>query len=421
MIFRMISLGCPKNLVESEYICEKLCAAGHAQGDDGDTVIINTCAFIAEAARESIETILEAAKDGQKRVIVTGCLVERYRERLSDLLPEVLAFIGRAWYADIGAIIDRPGFHYREGTFSETFPRRVLTPPPSCYLKIQEGCNNRCHYCTIPSIRGSLTSRPTDDVVREFRWLLDNGYREINVIGQDITAYGTGSGRNETLTGLIRSLLDEPRDFYLRLLYLHPKGITRDLINVMSSDPRVIPYLDVPIQHSEDRILSLMGRGHTKAYLVETLTMMRECLPDAVLRTSIIVGFPTETDADFEALLSLLREYPFDMLGAFKYAREEGTVAYKLKGQVPKKVKDERYVRLMEAQKDISRVRLSRLKGKTVRIIVENAAEDVKTGRMLLQAPDIDGMALINGDCRTGDICDAKVLKTLDYDVVVEV
>ena len=421
MTFKMISLGCPKNLVESEYICEQLCAAGHEQGDGGDTVIINTCAFIAEAARESIETILEAAKDGRKKIIVTGCLVERYRNDLAGLLPEVHSFIGRNYYADIGTIIEGPGFYHREGVFSDTFPRRVLTPVPSSYLKIQEGCNNRCHYCTIPSIRGSLTSRPARDVVREFRWLLDNGYREINIIGQDITSYGTENERKETLAGLIRSLLNETGEFYLRLLYMHPKGITRELIDVMRSDARIIPYLDVLIQHSEDRILSLMGRGHTKAYLVETLEMMRDRLPGAVLRTSIIVGFPTETDEEFNGLLAFLAQYPFDMLGAFRYAREEGTPAYRLKGQVAKKIKNDRYVRLMEAQKEISRARLARLKDMEVKIIVENDAEDPKTGRMLLQAPDIDGVAFIKGQCRAGDICDAKVLKTLDYDVVVEV
>ena len=421
MNFKMISLGCPKNLVESEYICQKLCSAGHEQGDDGDTVIINTCAFIAESARESIETILEAAKDNRKKIIVTGCLVERYRSELVDLLPEVFSFIGRKCYADIAAIVDNPGIHHREGVFTDTFPRRVLTPTPTSYLKIQEGCNNRCHYCTIPSIRGSLASRPAEDVISEFRWLIENGYREINIIGQDITSYGTENDREETLTGLIRSIRDEPGDFYLRFLYMHPKGITRELIDTMRGDPRIIPYLDVPIQHSEDRILSLMGRGHTKAYLEDTLGMMRDHMPGAVLRTSIIVGFPTETDAEFEDLLSFLARYPFDMLGAFRYAREKGTPAYKLKGQIIKKVKNERYIRLMEAQKEISRKRLERLKGETVKIIVENDAEDPKTGRMLLQAPDIDGIAFIKGKCRAGDICDAKVLKTLDYDVVVEV
>lgn len=421
MRFKVVSLGCPKNLIESEYITGRLCAAGHTLGDDGDTIIINTCAFIAEATRESIETILEAAKDGSKRIVVTGCLVERYRGELPNLLPEVGAFIGRAFYNDIERIIGKRGFHYREGAFSETFPRQVLTKPPTAYLKIQEGCDNRCHYCTIPSIRGSLTSRAHDDILREFRWLLGQGYREINIIGQDITSYGKDLGLEEGLTGLIPKLLRERGGYFLRLLYMHPRGVNEKLVELMAGDERIIPYLDIPIQHCEDRILSLMGRGHTKAYIEELLTMARERLPSAVLRTSIIVGFPTETDAEFEALLDFAERHRFDALGAFMYSREEGTVAYKLKGQVKKGTKRERYMRLMEAQKEISRERLARLPGQTVKVIVEDAEASPKVGRMLTQAPDIDGVAFITGECRAGDICEGKVVKTLDYDVVVEV
>ncbi len=421
MRFRVVSLGCPKNLVESEYLTGKLCAAGHTLGDDGDTIIINTCAFIAEAARESIETILEAAKDEGKRVVVTGCLVERYREDLPKLLPEVGAFVGRAYYNEIDRIIGTRGYYHREGTFAETFPRQVLTKPPTAYLKIQEGCDNRCHYCTIPAIRGGLTSRTRDDILEEFRWLLSEGYPEINVIGQDITAYGKDRGDEEGLVGLIGSLLRQKGDYHVRLLYMHPKGVTEKLIKLMGSDARIIPYLDIPIQHSEDRILTLMGRGHTKAYLEESLSMMRRRMPEAVLRTSIIVGFPTETDEEFDALLSFVHRHQFDMLGAFMYAREEGTVAYKLKGQTKKSIKRDRYNRLMEAQKEISRTRLTRLLGKTVKVIVEDTEASPKAGRMLTQAPDIDGIAFLNGECRTGDICEGKVVKTLDYDVVVEV
>ena len=421
MKFRVVSLGCPKNLVESEYITGRLCAAGHTLDDNGDTIIINTCAFIAEAAKESIETILEAARDRSKRIVVTGCLVERYRETLAGLLPEVNAFIGRACYSDIDRIIDKQGFYHREGIFSETFPRQVLTRPPTAYLKIQEGCNNRCHYCTIPAIRGRLTSRNEEDILREFKWLLDQGYREINIIGQDITSYGNDLGSKSGLTGLIRALLREKGDYYLRLLYMHPKGVTEELIDLMAGSPRIIPYLDIPVQHSEDRILSLMGRGHTKAYLEEVLDMARQRMPDAVLRTSIIVGFPTETDVEFDALLAFVERFQFDMLGAFMYAREEGTVAYKLKGQVKKGIKRARYNRLMEAQKEISRQRLTRLLGQTVTVIIEDVGEDPKTGRMLTQAPDIDGIAFVTGDCRQGDIRDGRVVKTLDYDVVVEV
>ena len=421
MRFRIVSLGCPKNLVESEYITGRLCAAGHTIGDDGDTIVINTCAFIAEAARESIETILEAAKEEDKRVVVTGCLVERYREELVNLLPEIDTFVGRSWYDDIEGIVGKNGFYHREGSFSETFPRQVLTKPPTAYLKIQEGCDNRCHYCTIPAIRGGLTSRAEKDVIGEFRWLLDEGYREINIIGQDITSYGKDAARKQGLIDLLGSLLREKGDYHLRLLYMHPKGVTEGLIDLMGGDARVIPYLDIPIQHSEDRILSLMGRGHTKAYLEETLTMMRRRMPGAVLRTSIIVGFPTETEEEFEALLAFAHRYQFDMLGAFMYSREEGTAAYKLKGQIRKGIKRDRYVRLMETQKEISRARLAGLLGMTVKVIVEDVEARPKVGRMLTQAPDIDGVAFVNGQCRTGDIREGKVVKTLDYDVVVEV
>jgi len=421
MRFRIVSLGCPKNLVESEFITEKLCSAGHTVGDDGDTIIVNTCAFIAEAARESIETVLEATGEKGKKVIVTGCLVERYGEKLVDLLPEVGTFVGRSYYDDIDRLIGKGGLHLSERGFSETFPRQVLTKPPTVYLKIQEGCNNRCHYCTIPAIRGGLTSRAEKDVIGEFRWLLDQGFREINVIGQDITSYGKDAGREQGLTGLVGSLLKERGDWHVRLLYMHPKGITGELIDLMGSDARVIPYLDVPIQHSEDRILSLMGRGHTKSYLEGMLDMMRRRLPGAVLRTSIIVGFPTETEEEFEALLSFVRRHQFDMLGAFMYSREEGTAAYRMKGQIRKGVKRDRYLSLMETQKEISRARLADLLGKTVKVIVEDAAASPKVGRMLTQAPDIDGIAFVNGACAEGEIREGKVVKTLDYDVVVEV
>ncbi|MDD3844868.1 MAG: 30S ribosomal protein S12 methylthiotransferase RimO [Syntrophorhabdaceae bacterium] len=421
MRFRIVSLGCPKNLVESEYITGKLCSAGHTIGDEGETIIINTCAFIAEAARESIETILEAAKQEGKKIVVTGCLVERYREELMNLLPEVDVFVGRACYSDIEHIVEKRGFYHREGNFSETFPRQVLTRRPTAYLKIQEGCDNRCHYCTIPAIRGGLASRAGKDVIGEFRWLLDEGYREINIIGQDITSYGKDAGRKQGLMELVGSLLREKGDYHLRLLYMHPKGVTEGLIELMGSDPRMIPYLDIPIQHSEDRILSLMGRGHTKAYLEDVLGMMRRRMPGAVLRTSIIVGFPTESDEEFDSLVSFVHLYQFDMLGAFMYSREEGTVAHKLKGQIRKGIKRQRYNRLMEAQKEISRARLAGLLGKTVRVVVEDVEASPKVGRMLTQAPDIDGVAFLSGQCVPGEICEGKVMKTLDYDVVVEV
>lgn len=420
MKFRIISLGCPKNLVESEYIAGKLEASGHTMVEDADTVIINTCAFIADAAKESVEMILtEASKQGfDGKIIVTGCLVERYREKLSELIPEVDLFIGRNRYPDIASLIEHRGFFIAEGHFSDTYPRKVFTRPPTAYLKIQEGCNNRCSYCTIPSIRGPLRSRELAEIVLEFQWLLEQGYREVNIIGQDITSYGKDTGSN--ITDLLNNLLSIKGDYFLRLLYLHPRWISRDLIETIAGEPRIIPYLDVPIQHSEDAILKAMGRGYTKKDLESLMDMIRRVVPRAVLRTSLIVGFPGETDENFQNLCTFIGTWQFDNLGAFMYSKEEKTPAARIKGQVKKTLKQQRHQALMEIQQGISRDRLKRLVGEDTKVIIEEAEGDHMVGRILTQAPDIDGIAFIRGRHDIGAILDGKIVKTLDYDVIVE-
>ncbi len=419
MKFKIVSLGCPKNLVESEYIIYSLEQAGHILTDDGDTVIINTCAFIADAVKESVETILQEAHRGGRRVIVTGCLVERYGEKLTGLLPEVDLFVGRNWYDDIDTLIEKKGFFIREGSFAETFPRKVLTNKPTAYLKIQEGCDNRCSYCTVPAIRGGLRSRSPEDIRREFGWLIENGYREINVIGQDITSYGKHSGT--MLKRLLQDLLEKNGDYRLRLLYMHPKGIDDDLIDLIARSDKVIPYLDIPIQHSEDRILKMMGRGYTKHGLESLFARTRGKMPDAVLRTTVIVGFPGETEDEFRGLMDFIGQQEFDMLGAFMYSREEGTPAYRLRGHIKKGIKQARYNAVMEMQKEISRRHLKRLEGKTMEVVVEEKEGASTVGRLIIQAPDIDGIAFIRGGCSTGEMREGKIVKTLDYDVIVEV
>ena len=422
MKFKIISLGCPKNLVESEYIAQRLETAGHTLSETGDTVVINTCAFISDAAKESIETILQEASDkeqNEKRVIVTGCLVERFKEKLPDLLPEVDLFVGRAYYPEIANLIDGTGFYAKTGAFSDTFPRKVLTARPSAYLKIQEGCDNRCTYCTVPGIRGGLQSRPPDKIKEEFRFLLENGFKEINIIAQDVTSYGRDSNLN--LRTLLSDLLGVPGDYFLRLLYMHPRGIDDGIIDLMAGEKRIIPYMDIPIQHSEDRILHLMGRGYTKEHLERLLGKIRERVPDVTLRTTVIVGFPGESDGDFSALHDFVGKWAFDMLGAFMYSKEEGTPAYKLKGHVRKGVKHERYNALMGLQRDISRQRLKRLVGKETKVIIEGREAPYMMGRILAQAPDIDGISFVKGQCDVGEIREGKIVKTLDYDVVVEV
>ncbi len=285
-------------------------------------------------------------------------------------------------------------------------------------MRIQDGCDNRCSYCTIPSIRGPLKSRPIDDIEEEFRRLLEAGYREFNVIGQDTTAYGKDRGAD--IKGLLKRLLAVEGDYFIRLLYLHPKGIDDALLELIAGDERMIPYLDVPIQHSEDAILASMNRGYTKKDLARIFGKIRSIMADPVLRTTVMVGYPGEGPDHFQALCDFISEWEFDNLGAFAYSREEGTPAARLKGHVRKGVKRQRYERVMELQREISKRRLKRLRGRTVKVVVEAAEADAMTGRLILQAPDIDGIAFIKGACAVGEIRTGVVTATTDYDVVVE-
>lgn len=422
MKFKIISLGCPKNLVESEYIASRLEQEGHVLSEDCNAVIINTCAFISDAARESIETVLHEAKEKGKtgrKLVVTGCLVERYREKLARLLPEVDLFTGRGTYHEIEKLIEKTGYFFRDTPFHEAYPRKILTSKPSAYLKIQEGCNNRCTYCTVPDIRGNLQSRTIADIKAEFIYLLENGYREINIVGQDITSYGKDGEFN--LKTLLRGMLRIKGDYFLRLLYMHPKGIDDELIDLIGRSERIIPYLDIPIQHSEDKILNLMGRGYTKNKLEGLFQRIKDRLPDVTLRTTVIVGFPGESEEDFAGLCDFVKKEEFDMLGAFTYSREEGTPAFRFKGHVRKNIKQKRYNIIMEIQKDISKQRLQRLVGTKAAVIVEGYEKPYMVGRILTQAPDIDGIAFIKGECAAGEIREGKIVKTLDYDVIVEV
>jgi len=423
--YRIVSLGCPKNLVDSEHIAAHLEKAGYGLSDEADVVVINTCAFIADACSESIETILEevrGATERNTRIVVAGCLVERYGEELPRLLPEVDAFVARDAYASIETIVQEKGFYGRKSpTRSENIdssPRKVLTPVPTAYLKIQEGCNNRCTYCTIPSIRGPLMSRPIEEVETEFLGLLEAGYREFNLIGQDTTSYGKDSGKN--VRDLLARLLAVKGDYFLRLLYMHPKGIDDELLDLMCGEDRIIKYLDIPIQHSEDRLLASMNRGYSRRELEGLFEKIREKMADAILRTTVMVGYPGETEEEFNDLCDFIVQREFDNLGAFTYSREKGTPASRLKGHLPKGVKKKRYQRIMELQKDISKRRLSRFMGRSLKVIVEAREAGSTTGRLLLQAPDVDGIAFIRGECAVGEIRQGTVVETLDYDVIVE-
>ncbi len=427
MKYKIVSLGCPKNLVDSEYIAGRLEQAGHVLSDDADLVVINTCAFIADACTESIETILEEAQrggDAARRLVVTGCLVDRYGAELKKLLPEVDVFVDSRSYESIDTLAaggKTTKTCCGKGPATDvhaTVPRRVLTPAPTTYLKIQEGCNNRCSYCTIPSIRGPLKSRSPADIEAEFAGLLQQGFREINVVGQDITSYGkdTGAGIKE----LIRRLTRTKGDYFIRLLYVHPKGIDDELLDLIGEEEHVIKYLDIPIQHSEDRILASMNRGYARADLTRLFQRIKEIMPDATLRTTIMVGYPGETAEDFANLHAFVAETRFDNLGAFMYSREKGTRADRITGHMTKGIKKKRYQAIMELQRGISKERLKRLVGRTEKVVVEAREAGATTGRLLLQAPDVDGIAFIRGDCRAGEIREGVITGTLDYDVIID-
>jgi ribosomal protein S12 methylthiotransferase len=426
MKYRMVSLGCPKNLVDSEYMAGRLEKAGHTLADDAGLVVVNTCAFIADACSESIQAILgEAQKkrgDGAK-LVVTGCLVDRYGDELRGLLPEVDLFVGKDARGSIEHLVAEKGFFKScgegEGPASAAcLPRKVLTPPPTAYLKIQEGCNNRCSYCTIPSIKGPLQSRPPLRVEEEFRELLAGGYREFNVIGQDITSYGRDAGTD--IGKLLGRLLSIKGDYFIRLLYMHPRGIDDGLLDVMRSDDRILPYLDIPIQHAEDGLLTSMNRGYSRKALDRLFGKIKSDMPDAVLRTTVMVGYPGETEDAFSSLCTFISAWEFDNLGAFIYSREAGTASARLKGHVPKAIKKRRHRKVMELQREISGRRLTRLKGRKMPVVVEAREADAMTGRLLLQAPDVDGIAFIKGDCAPGEIRTGVVTGTTDYDVIVE-
>jgi len=400
--------------------------AGHTLADDAGLVVVNTCAFIADACSESIEAILGEAQEkagAGAKLVVTGCLVDRYGVELAGLLPEVDLFVGKDACGNIERLVGEKGFFKSCGEGEgrapgACAPRKVLTPLPTAYLKIQEGCNNRCSYCTIPSIKGPLKSRPPLLIEEEFRELLAGGYREFNVIGQDITSYGKDADHD--IGKLLSRLLSIKGDYFIRLLYMHPKGIDDALLDLMRSDDRILPYLDIPIQHAEDKLLTSMNRGYSRHTIERLFEKIKSEMPDAALRTTVMVGYPGETEDAFLSLCAFISTWEFDNLGAFIYSREAGTASAAMKGQVPEGTKKRRYRKVMELQREISKKRLTRLKGRKMPVVVEAREADSMTGRLLLQAPDVDGIAFIKGDCAPGEIRMGVVTATTDYDVIVE-
>ena len=436
----LVSLGCPKNLVDAEVMLGYLAREGYEVTTDereAEIIIVNTCSFIKEAKQESIDTILDLADrkhDGCCRLlIVTGCLPQRYQEELTRELPEVDIFIGTGDYPRIAEIIAEqhgaggqirytgdPNFLY-----DEDFPRLKSSPYYSAYLKIAEGCSNCCSYCVIPTLRGSFRSRPFDKLLREARELAAGGVMEINLIAQDITAYGRDLATGESLESLIEELAKLSGVRWIRLLYAYPDGIHDSLISLIRDEEKVCKYLDIPLQHISDSILKKMNRRSSEAEIRQLIAKLRTEIPGISLRTSLIVGFPGETEEDFRKLLHFVEETQFDHLGVFCYSREEGTTAAKMSAQVSERIKRERYKKLMRAQTRVSFKRNRRLVNTMEQVIIEGYSEETELllkGRSSLQAPDIDGQVYITaGTANVGDIVTLRITDSSDYDLIGEI
>ncbi|MFH0826475.1 MAG: MiaB/RimO family radical SAM methylthiotransferase [Candidatus Omnitrophota bacterium] len=406
----ILSLGCPRNLVDSENIIGRLSQKGHRIVDmeKADVAIINTCAFIEEAKQESIESILdlvELKKEGRlKKIIVYGCLPQRYKHILKQELPECDAFVGRV-------------------SLNHSQERFPITPRHYAYLKICEGCFNYCSFCAIPKIKGKFSSLDKETLLRQVDRFNRQAVSEINCIGQDITAYGMDLYGVMKLAEILREITQRLRNVgWLRLLYLYPSRLTDDVLKVVRDEPKICKYIDLPIQHINDRLLKLMHRGTKKRDMIRLFEKIRKTIPDVALRTSVIVGFPSETQKEFQELLSFLRDIRFDRLGAFIYSREEDTLAYRFKGQISKKQKMERLNLVMACQQKISASVNAGFLGKTLEVLIDAKEKDGYLGRTQYDAPEVDGQVFVKSKRRLdpGDFVHVKITDTLEYDLVGE-
>ncbi len=438
------SLGCPKNLVDTEVICGKLREKGYQISekiDNSDIVIINTCSFIRDAVEESIEEILnliKLKKEGKiKHIIVTGCLPQRYKDdNLNQELPEVDAFLGVGDLLVVDNVIksvlqgeqiykvsSKPDFLY-----NHTTPRTILNPKHYAYIKISDGCQNNCSYCLIPKIRGNHRSRKMEDIIEEVKMLSEKqNLSEIILIGQDTTSYGIDLYGEYKLAELLKklSLLELNNLKWIRLLYTHPAHYNDELIEVIANYPKICSYLDLPLQHLNDKILKRMNRPVKKSYIISLINKLRDRIPNLTLRTTLIVGFPGETDKHFEELLSFVKEFRFERLGGFVFSREEGTPAYDFPQQIPARIKKERLKELMLTQQSISKEINSSWLGKEIEVQIDeikSVKEKITIGRTKGDAPEIDGKVIISGDkAKVGKFIKVKVIETYEYDLVGEI
>jgi ribosomal protein S12 methylthiotransferase len=444
----LISLGCPKNLVDSEVMLGLAQQAGHEltrDAADADVLVVNTCAFIDSAKHESIDAILEMAEHKKggacRRLIVTGCMAERYRDELKKEIPEIDAVLGTGEVPEIvGAIAGAaaPLRFFRNGTLSEAVstlrpsyiydadtPRQLATPRHYAYIKVAEGCDYKCAFCIIPTLRGAYRSRPADSIVREAEALAARGVKELLLISQDTTFYGIDRDERGALARLLRRLNDVDGLQWIRLLYLYPTTIDDETLAAMADCDKVCKYIDLPLQHASDPVLKRMKRPGTRRGYDRLLTRIRDRVPGVALRTTFIVGFPGEVEADVDELCAFVGDHPFDHVGVFTYSHEQGTSAFGLDDDVPARTKAARRSRVMSMQKRLVAARQRQRIGQRVRILVDGPSGDhdlVLKGRLMTQAPDIDGVVYLT-ECdpsglRPGALVDVEIVDARDYDLI---
>lgn len=433
-----ISLGCDKNLADSETMLGMLASRGYQIVDEeekADVIIVNTCCFIHDAMEESIETILQMAeykKSGSlKALIVTGCMAERYREEITKEIPEVDAVLGTASYGHILDAVDEAlkGHSYLMMEPLDTLPliethRLVTTGGHYAYLKIAEGCDKHCTYCIIPKLRGNFRSVPMDHLIKEAEQLAADGVKELILVAQETTLYGKDLYGEKKLPELLHKLCQISGIRWIRILYCYPEEITEELIQTMKEEPKICHYLDLPIQHASDGILKRMGRRTSKEELVHIISRLREEIPDITLRTTLITGFPGETQEQHEELMDFVDEMEFDRLGVFTYSPEEGTPAASMPDQIEESIKEDRRAELMELQQKIAFEQAENMIGKEVLVMIEGkvADENAYVGRTYKDAPNVDGLIFVNTDAElmSGDFAKVKVTGACEYDLIGE-
>lgn len=432
------SLGCAKNLVDTENMLGLLLEQGHAltiEPSKADIIIVNTCGFIGDAKKESIDTILEMAEYKEngacRALIVTGCLAERYKEEVLESIEEVDAVVGTGDFDKIVEVVDsvlagkRVALYGHADLYAmENLPRVTTTPPHTAYLKIAEGCDNHCTYCVIPALRGKFRSRSIEDICTEARELAQNGVKELILIAQDTTRYGTDLYGDYALDKLLQALCAVEGIYWIRLHYMYPEAITDALLETIAANDKILNYFDIPVQHGADSVLRRMGRRTNAAQMRLLFQKIRKYCPDAILRTSVIVGFPGETREEFDTLLDFVREVRFDRLGAFAYSKEEGTPAARMDHQVHHQTKKARQRRVMELAQSISAQKNDARLGSTVEVLCEGYDEEnyMYYGRSYADSPNVDALVYFAAtrDLKAGEFVRVKVLCVEEYDLIGE-